>query len=46
MYIDQGLNEMRQRDCNRFYTVTNEDKVVVPVTATKDITSKPKWDAF
>lgn len=37
---------MRHRDCNRFTTVTNEDKVVVPVTALKDITSKPKWDAF
>ena len=46
MYIDQGLNDMRHRDCNRFATVTNEDKVVVPVTATKEITTKPKWDAF
>lgn len=37
---------MRKKDCSRFATVTNEDKVVVPVTASKEITTKPKWDAF
>lgn len=37
---------MRQRDCTRFGTVINEDKVVVPITASKEITARPKWDAF
>lgn len=46
MYIEDGLNEMRSKDCNRFATVTNEDKVVVPVAASKEISAKPKWDAF
>lgn len=46
MYIEESLKEMRDKDCHRFATVTNEDKVVVPITANKDITAKPKWDAF
>lgn len=37
---------MRDRDCTRFGTVTNEDKVVVPITASQDIAARPKWDAF
>ena len=46
MYINQGLAEMRHRDCTRFGTVTNEDKVVVPIAASKEIAARPKWDAF
>ena len=37
---------MRNRDCTRFATVNNEDKVVVPITAAKEITARPKWDSF
>lgn len=35
---------MRDEDLNRFSTVINSDKVVVPVDV--DITKQPKWDVY
>jgi hypothetical protein len=35
---------MRVKDLNRFKTVINSDKVVIPVK--NDIQLKPKWDVY
>lgn len=32
-------NEMRKRDCSRFETVINTDKVVVDTTTSTDLTA-------
>ena len=37
---------MREKDCARFSTEFDADKVVVDTSAITDIVSKPKWDAF
>lgn len=37
---------MRERDCGRFDTVVDQDKVVVDTTASGELTMKPKWDSF
>jgi len=44
--IDYRDAEMRDRDCTRFGTVVDSDKVVVDTSAGTDIAAKPRWDAF
>lgn len=39
-------NKMRHKDCTRFETHIDKDKVVVDITTGGDITAKPKWDVF
>ena len=39
-------NEMRNKDCNRFTTELDSDKVCVSTTVANEIVAKPKWDAF
>lgn len=43
-FIENKKDRMREEDCNRFSTVINSDKVVVPTNI--DITKKPKWDVY
>ncbi len=37
---------MREKDCTRFSTECDADKVVVDTSAINEIVAKPKWDAF
>jgi hypothetical protein len=43
-FMENKKDRMRDEDCNRFSTVINSDKVVVPTNI--DITKKPKWDVY
>lgn len=41
-FITKRENQMREKDCFRFSTEVNNDKVVVPTN--NQITAEPKWD--
>lgn len=43
-FIENKKDRMRDEDLNRFSTVINSDKVVVPVNI--ELTKKPKWDVY
>ena len=44
--LDSQADEMRAKDCGRFATQIDSDKVLVATTALADLAAKPKWDAF
>ena len=44
--LDSNADDMRAKDCGRFATEIDSDKVVVDTSALSDLAAKPKWDAF
>ena len=44
--LDSKADEMRAKDCHRFSTEFDRDKVLVDTNALSDLVAKPKWDAF
>lgn len=43
-YINERLDEMREKDCHRFATEINSDKVVVPTDI--KISDQPRWNIY
>lgn len=43
-FINTRLEDMRGKDCTRYSSEVNSDKVVVPIEIS--LTDKPKWDVF